>query len=64
MHILIAVDSFKGSLSSQQVGEAITEGIHKVFPEATSYILPMADGGEGTVEALVQARQGKILKQR
>ncbi|AHF07157.1 glycerate kinase family protein [Desulfitobacterium metallireducens] len=62
MHILIAVDSFKGSLSSQQVGEAITEGIHKVFPEATSYILPMADGGEGTVEALVQARQGKILK--
>ncbi|HVJ47826.1 glycerate kinase [Desulfitobacterium sp.] len=64
MHVLIAVDSFKGSLSSQKAGEAITKGLHKVFPEATSYILPMADGGEGTVEALVQARQGRILKTR
>jgi glycerate kinase len=62
MHILIAVDSFKGSLSSQQAGEAITEGIHMVFPEATTFILPMADGGEGTVEALVQAKKGKILR--
>lgn len=62
MKILIAVDSFKGSLSSQQAGEAITEGIHKVFPEAMTYILPMADGGEGTVEALVQAMQGEILR--
>lgn len=62
MRILIAVDSFKGSLSSQQAGEAITEGIHKVFPEAMTYILPMADGGEGTVEALVQAMQGEILR--
>lgn len=62
MHILIAVDSFKGSLSSQHAGEAITKGIHKVFPEATTYILPMADGGEGTVEALVRARQGDILR--
>lgn len=62
MHILIAVDSFKGSLSSQQAGEAITEGIHKVFPEATTCILPMADGGEGTVEALVRSLHGDILK--
>lgn len=62
MHIVIAVDSFKGSLSSRQVGEAIDEGIHKVFPDATTFILPMADGGEGTVEALVQARQGRILR--
>lgn len=62
MHVLIAVDSFKGSLSSQHAGEAITKGIHRVFPKATTYVLPMADGGEGTVEALVRARQGRILK--
>lgn len=62
MHILIAVDSFKGSLSSQEAGEAITAGIHKVFPKATTTIIPMADGGEGTVEAFVQAGQGRLLK--
>lgn len=60
MHVLIAVDSFKGSLSSQNAGEAITHGIQRVFPEATTEIIPMADGGEGTVEAIVQAGKGEI----
>lgn len=60
MHILIAVDSFKGSLSSQKAGEAITLGIQRVFPEATTEIIAMADGGEGTVEAIVRASEGKI----
>lgn len=64
MHVIIAVDSFKGSLSSQQAGEAITVGIYKVYPEATTTIVPMADGGEGTVEALVRALNGKIVKTR
>jgi len=61
MHVLIAVDSFKGSLSSLKAGEAITLGIKRVFPEATTEILPMADGGEGTVEAIVGAGKGELL---
>lgn len=61
MHVLIAVDSFKGSLSSQRAGEAITLGIQRVFPQATTEIIPMADGGEGTVEAIVRASEGKLL---
>lgn len=60
MHVLIAVDSFKGSLSSQKAGEAITAGIQRVFPDATTEVITMADGGEGTVEAIVQAEAGKI----
>lgn len=60
MHVLIAVDSFKGSLSSQKAGEAITAGIQRVFPDATTEVITMADGGEGTVEAIVQAEDGKI----
>ncbi len=64
MHVLIAVDSFKGSLSSQKAGEAITLGIQRVFPEATAEIISMADGGEGTVEAIVHAGQGEVLKTR
>lgn len=62
MHVLIAVDSFKGSLSSQKAGEAITLGIKRVFPNATTEITPMADGGEGTVEAIVGASQGELLR--
>ena len=61
MHVLIAVDSFKGSFSSQKAGEAITLGIKRVFPEATTEIIPMADGGEGTVEAIVGASKGELL---
>lgn len=61
MKILIASDSFKGSLSSIKIGEAVTEGIRKVFPEAVVKIIPIADGGEGTVEALVTASGGNYL---
>ncbi|HHY27521.1 MAG TPA: glycerate kinase [Desulfitobacterium dehalogenans] len=64
MHVLIAVDSFKGSLSSQKAGEAITLGIKRVFPEATTEIISMADGGEGTVEAIVHAGKGELLRTR
>ena len=60
MHVLIAVDSFKGSLSSQKAGEAITVGIQRVYPDATTEVITMADGGEGTVEAIVQAEKGRI----
>jgi glycerate kinase len=59
--VLIAVDSFKGSLSSQKAGEAVAEGFLKVYPSAAYKIIPIADGGEGTTEALVGAGGGKYL---
>jgi glycerate kinase len=59
MKVLVASDSFKGSLSSIQVGEAVTAGIKNIFPEAVVRVIPIADGGEGTVEALVTAGGGK-----
>lgn len=61
MKILIASDSFKGSNSSLEVAEAIEEGICRVFPDAEVEKVPIADGGEGTVEALVQANEGEVV---
>ena len=52
MHILIAPDSFKESLSAQSVAEAIKAGFSKALPEATFDLLPIGDGGEGTMTAL------------
>ncbi len=60
MKIVIAPDSFKGSLSAGEVAEAIEEGVRKVFPRAEVEKVPMADGGEGTVQVLVEATGGKI----
>ena len=58
MKIVIAPDSFKGSVSSAQACESIAEGIRRVLPDAQIISIPMADGGEGTVEAMVQSTQG------
>ena len=58
MKILIAPDSFKESLSSIAVAQAIEKGWRQVFPNAECVKLPVADGGEGTVDALVFATQG------
>ena len=60
MRILIAPDSFKGSVSALGVAEAMKEGVLRVFPEATVTTLPIADGGEGTVEAMVEATGGQF----
>lgn len=62
MKIVVAIDSFKGSLSSLEAGHAIGEGIHKVIPDAQVVIRPLADGGEGTIEALTLGMNGKIKK--
>ena len=59
MNVLIAIDSFKGSLSSISAGKAAKEGILKVFPEANIEISPLADGGEGTVDAVISATHGE-----
>ena len=64
MKIVIAPDSFKGSLSSLQVSKAIKKGLVKVFPEANFQIIPMADGGEGTMQALVTATGGQYFKEK
>lgn len=62
MNIVVAIDSFKGSLSSIEAGEAIREGIHKAIGDANVQVRPLADGGEGTVEALALGMQGRIEK--
>ena len=61
MKIIIAPDSFKGSLSAVEAANAINRGIKKVFSEAETVLLPIGDGGEGTMETLVAATGGKIL---
>lgn len=62
MKVLIAIDSFKGSISSINGSNAISSGIKDVFPDAEIKTLPLADGGEGTVEALVHATGGNFIK--
>lgn len=61
MKIVIAVDSFKGCLSSSSIAKAVEEGIFNTLPECEVIKVPIADGGEGTVEALVDATQGKKI---
>ena len=56
--VVIAPDSFKGSLSAQAVADAIAEGVRRALPEATVRLCPMADGGEGTLDAML-ARGGE-----
>lgn len=58
MKIVIAPDSFKESLSAMQVATAIEQGFREIYPDAQYVKLPMADGGEGTVESMVEATQG------
>jgi glycerate kinase len=62
MKILIAPDKFKGTLSAREVGESIAAGLRDVLPDAKIEIVPMADGGEGTAEAISQALGGCWLK--
>ena len=56
---VLAPDSFKESLSAKEVCQAMERGIKKVFPEAEIILAPMADGGEGTIEALIDATEGR-----
>lgn len=63
MKIIIAPDSFKGSLTASQVADAIERGFKRIFSNAHYQKVPMADGGEGTVQSLVDATGGQILIQ-
>ena len=64
MKIVIAPDSFKGSLTALQAAEAIEKGLRNIFPAAEIKKMPMADGGEGTVQSLVDATGGRRLVER
>ncbi|WP_046235360.1 glycerate kinase [Pseudomonas syringae pv. coryli] len=61
MKIVIAPDSFKDSLSAQAVADAIASGLAEVWPHAELIKCPMADGGEGTIEALLAACNGELM---
>src|SRR6266851_7204040 len=63
MRIVIAPPSLKGSLTAAEAGLAIARGVRAVYPKAEIAIVPVADGGEGTVQALVDATGGKIVQQ-
>lgn len=62
MKVLIAIDSFKGSISSIEGSEAIAEGVRAAYENAHIVALPLADGGEGTVETLVRATGGELIE--
>ncbi len=60
VQVVVAPDSYKGSVSAIGVADAMERGIHKVFPQATVRKIPIADGGEGTVEPMISATGGEI----
>ncbi|PKU96813.1 glycerate kinase [Bifidobacterium pseudolongum] len=62
MKIIIAPDSFKRCMSARQAAEAMEHGVHHVLPDAECVLVPMADGGEGTVQSLVDATGGTLLE--
>ena len=62
MKIIVAIDSFKGSLSSLTAGETAAQAAREVFPEAEVEVFPLADGGEGTVDALVEGLSGEVVR--
>ena len=61
MKVVIAIDSFKGSMTSAEAGHAAAEGIRRVCPDAEILVRPVADGGEGTVTALCEGLGGSFV---
>lgn len=64
MRYLIAPDSYKGSLTALQVAKAMERGIYRADPDAHVNLLPMADGGEGTVESILASVGGELINQK
>jgi glycerate kinase len=62
MKILIAPDSFKNALSALEVAKSLGKGLLKAMPDAEIRMVPMADGGEGTVESLIDATDGRMVR--
>ena len=61
MKVVIAIDSLKGSLSSMEAGMAIKDGILAAKPDAEVIVKPLADGGEGTTDALIEGMNGERI---
>ncbi len=61
MRVVTLIDSFKGSISSIEAGEAAARGVRAVYTDAHVDVLPLADGGEGTVDALVTGCRGEFV---
>ncbi|WP_243290901.1 glycerate kinase [Bacillus sp. FJAT-47783] len=61
MRVVIVIDSFKGCVSSLEASKAISDGVTAVFPNADIDVVPLADGGEGTVEAFIHAVGGQLI---
>lgn len=62
MNVLIAIDSFKGSLSSSEAGSAVKDAVFKADKNSSVTVIPLADGGEGTVDALSKSLNGDIIE--
>ena len=62
--IVIAPDSFKGNLTSLEVASCLEKGVKRVLPKVKCVKVPMADGGEGTVQSMVDAAKGKLVSKR
>ncbi|KIL40105.1 glycerate kinase [Gordoniibacillus kamchatkensis] len=62
MNIVIAPDSFKGSLTAKEVGLAVAAGVKRALPESVATVIPMADGGEGTMQCLIDATGGRFVE--
>lgn len=61
---MIAIDSFKGCLTSAEAGEAAAQVVHAACPERRTIVLPVADGGEGMLDVLLAASNGKRITVR
>ncbi|MEW9094220.1 MAG: glycerate kinase [Clostridiaceae bacterium] len=61
MKVVIAPDSFKESMTAKEAGESIKRGIKKVFEDSECIVVPMGDGGEGTLQSLVDATSGELV---
>ena len=64
MKIAIAPNAFKGSLTASQAADCIQRGLSQALPGSTTVRIPMADGGDGTVLAIVEATGGRLVKCR
>lgn len=61
-HVLILPDSFKGTMSSEEVCDLMAKAVHAVFPECETTALPVADGGEGSTDAFLKALPGRLVR--
>ncbi|NLJ81243.1 MAG: glycerate kinase, partial [Firmicutes bacterium] len=62
MRIVIAPDSFKGSLSSLEAAQAMERGVKRVLPQSETVLIPLSDGGDGLLASLVSGRGGRVCE--